>query len=80
MKETTIANIRSRMDGREKEISNAKRKLVDITNYIKKLEDFQAKDALTLSETMLLRDIRDGKVIVINSRTLMPANINVVRN
>jgi hypothetical protein len=68
------------MDGREKEISNAKRKLVDITNYIKKLEDFQAKDALTLSETMLLRDIRDGKVIVVNPRTLMPVNINVVRN
>lgn len=80
MKENTIMNISSRMDGREKEISNAKRKLVDLTNYIKKLEDYQTKDALTLSETMLLRDIRDGKVVVINPRTLLPVNINVVRN
>ena len=70
-KEDHIAFLKSRVEARQ-------RRMAELTESVKKMQEMNRRDLLRIEELRILRDIRDGKITLVDTNSGQPFDVRVV--
>lgn len=62
----------------KKRVSARQARMAEMTSSVRKMQEMNERDLLRVEELRLLKDIRDGKITLVDTRSGQPFNVRVV--